>query len=380
MKVLILYDQLVSQGILSTQGELLYKGLSELGIEVHAVHYESTCEKEWYYRWFKPDVIVGIGKWQHMPQLVLHPLRHGMQPIPWLIIDDTIANYQEVLNILPLTLVTSNCVKDRYVEEGIIEEKIEVLPFGCDTDTFKPHHRSDSKIFAVREALNISSDQLMILTVGENAISNGVEEVMQALTIIWNKTPEWKYVCKTWSISRDKTHNITDLELASNLGIANNVSYTTNSISREFLPYLLGACDIFVAPSKFESYGMPLLEACACEKPVISMETMRLIDTLINVKTEHVDKSAKNNKTDFLFPDDEFRGKLNPKEINVSPNNMDNRANVHDLAQYLLKLLNNLNLRVKVGKTVRNHVLEYFNYRILAKNFINIVNEKLGIV
>ena len=380
MKVLILYDQLVSQGILSTQGELLYKGLTELGIEVHAVHYESTCEKEWYYRWLKPNVVVGIGKWQHMPQLVLHPLRHGMQPIPWLILDHTIPKYQEVLNILPLILVTSKYVKDRYVEDGIIEEKIELLPYGCDTDTFKPQHRSDSKIFAVREALNISPDQLMILTVGENAKSNGVEEVMQALTIIWKKTPEWKYVCKTWSISRDSAQNISDLELASNLGIANNVSYTTNSISREFLPYLLGACDIFVAPSKFESFGMPLLEACACEKPVISMETMGFIDTLTDIKTAHIDGSTKNKKKEFLFASDEFRGKLNPKEINISPNKTDNRANVHDLAQYLLKLMNNLNLRVKVGKTVRNHVLEKFDYRILAKDFIGIVNERLGII
>jgi hypothetical protein len=63
MKVLLLYDYPASPGGLATQGSLLYKGLLEMGVDVHAVHYESDLEKEWYYRWFKPDVAVGIGYW-----------------------------------------------------------------------------------------------------------------------------------------------------------------------------------------------------------------------------------------------------------------------------------------------------------------------------
>jgi len=64
---------------------------------------------------FEPDVVVGIGYWGHTPQLVLHPQRYGVQPVPWLVADGFIANYQEVLNALPLILVTSNWVKEMYV-------------------------------------------------------------------------------------------------------------------------------------------------------------------------------------------------------------------------------------------------------------------------
>ncbi len=42
--------------------------------------------------------------------------------------DGYIANYQEVLNALPLILVTSNWVKEMYVRDGIDGDKIEVLP------------------------------------------------------------------------------------------------------------------------------------------------------------------------------------------------------------------------------------------------------------
>jgi hypothetical protein len=49
MKVLLLYDYPPSPSGLATQGDLLYKGLLEIGVDAHAVHWESVQEKEWYY-------------------------------------------------------------------------------------------------------------------------------------------------------------------------------------------------------------------------------------------------------------------------------------------------------------------------------------------
>ena len=52
MKVLVLYDYPPFPGGQSTQGDLRYGGLLEIGIDAHAVHFESAQEKECYYRWF----------------------------------------------------------------------------------------------------------------------------------------------------------------------------------------------------------------------------------------------------------------------------------------------------------------------------------------
>lgn len=379
MKVLVLYDYPPSPGGLATQGDLLYRGLLELGVDAHAVHFESAQEKEWYYRWFEPDVVVGIGYWGHTPHLVLHPQRYGVVPVPWLVADGYIANYQEVLNDLPLILVTSNWVKEMYVRDGIKASTIEVLPVGCDTSSFVLFDKNDPKIMAVRESLGISPNQLMILTVGGDAASKGAQEVMQALAIIDAKAPDWKYVCKVWPQPRTKAQNLIDLEMATHLGIEKNVTYATNTVSRNFMPYLIGACDIYAAPSRLEGFGMPQVEAGACGKPVIGIKAMGMLDTLIHQKTAFLAEVAQKIVVNEVVLGKES-GFENRHKIEFDiPRTVDYRANVQEIAKYMLTLMNNEDLRIEMGKAARKHVVKSFDYKVVAKKFIQIIQDKLGI-
>jgi glycosyltransferase involved in cell wall biosynthesis len=379
MKVLVLYDYPPSPGGLATQGDLLYKGLQQMGIDVHAVHFESAQEKEWYYRWFEPDVVVGVGYWGHTPQLVLHPQRYGIQPVPWLVADGYIANYQEILNDLPLILVTSNWVKEMYVRDGINGDKIEVLPVGCDTDSFIPFDKNDPKVLAVREALGISPEQLMILTVGGDAASKGAQEVMQALALIDTQAPDWKYVCKVWPQPRTKAQNLLDLQLATDLGIDKNVMYETNTISRAFMPYLVGACDIYAAPSRLEGFGMPQVEAGACGKPVVSIKAMGMLDTLIQGETAFLAGVAKRIAiSEVMLGGESGFEEQHLVHFNV-PRTVDYRASVNDIAKYLLTLMKDPDLRQKMGAAGRERVVANFDYRIVAEKFVRIITERLGI-
>lgn len=379
MKVLVLYDYPPSPGGLATQGDLLYKGLIEMGVDARAVHLESAQEKEWYYRWFKPDIVVGIGYWGHTPELILHPQRHGIQAVPWLVADGYIANYQEILNELPLILVTSNWVKEMYVRDGIKGDNIVVLPVGCDTNTFIPYHKNDPKILAVREALGISPDQLMILTVGGDAASKGAQEVMQALAIIDKEAPSWKYVCKVWPQPRTKLQNLADLELATSLGIEKNVIYATNTISRNFMPYLISACDIYAAPSRLEGFGMPQVEAGACGKPVVSINAMGMLDTMIHEQTALLAGVAQRIVVNEVTLGKESGFGENHRVVFKEPRIVDYRANVKDISEHLLTLMNDSDLREKMGRAGRKRVTENFDYRIVAKRFIEIIQKKFDI-
>lgn len=380
MKVLLLYDYPPSPGGLATQGDLLHKGLQGLGVDVHAVNLESGQEKEWYYKWFKPDVVVGVGYWGHTPQLILHPQKHGVQPVPWLVADGYIANYQDTLNALPLILVTSNWVKEMYVRDGIKSDNIVVLPVGCDTDVFTPFSKNDPKVLAVRESFGISPNQLMLLTVGGDAASKGAQEVMQALSIINGKVPDYKYICKVWPQKRSRLQNSVDMELAKQLGIEKKITYTTGIVSRNYMPYLIGACDIYAAPSRLEGFGMPQVEAGACGKPVIGINAMGLLDTMVHGKTAFLANVAQKIIVNEVVLGKESGYEDQHRIVFDTPRTVDYRASVHDIAKYLTDLMTDSPLREKMGKEGRNRVVKNFDYRVVAKRFVQIMNEKLGII
>jgi glycosyltransferase involved in cell wall biosynthesis len=379
MKVLVLYDYPPSPGGLATQGDLLYKGLKEIGIDAYAVNFESAQEKEWYYRWFEPDVVVGVGYWGHTPHLVLHPQRYGITPIPWLVADGYIANYREILEDLPLILVTSEWVKKVYIRDGMSGKNIEVLPVGCDTDSFCPRDRKDPKIITVRQALGVSEKELMILTIGGDAASKGAQEVMQALALINSKAPAWKYACKVWPQPRTEQQNLADLQLATHLGIEKKIVYTTNKTSRNFMPYLIASCDIYAAPSRLEGFGMIQVEANACGKPVISINAMGLLDTMVQGKTALLADVAQEIILKETIVGTESGFAPGSKIVFKEPRVVDYRASVHDIAKYLLELMNDPELRKTMGENGRKRVVENFDYRVVAKKFVNIVSERLGI-
>jgi len=379
MKVLVLYDYPASPAGLATQGNLLYRGLLELGVEAYSVHFESPQEKEWYYRWFEPDVVVGVGYWGHVPHLVLHPQRYGVQPVPWLVADGYMANYNEVLDALPLIMVTSNWVKKVYMRDGLNGKNINVLPVGCDTEAFKPRDRNDPKVVAVREALGVAPDQIMVLTVGGDAASKGSQEVMQALAIIDSKAPDWKYVCKVWPQPRTEQQNIADFQLAAQLGIEKNVVYTANVISRNFMPYLLAACDIYASPSRLEGFGMIQVEAGACGKPVLGIKAMGMLDTLVHGKTAFLAGIAQEVRMKEAMVGTESGYESGHRVVFKRSRTVDYRASVHDIANYLMDLMQNAKLREQLGEAGRKLAVEVYDYRVVAKRFVELVSERLGI-
>jgi alpha-maltose-1-phosphate synthase len=379
MKVLLLYDYPPSPAGLATQGHLLHRGLEELGVDVHSVNFETAQEKEWYYRWFEPDIVVGVGYWGNAPHLVLHPQRYGITPVPWFVADGYMANYAEMLEDLPLILVTSNWVKKVYIRDGLSGKNIEVLPVGCDTDAFIPRDKKDVKVAAVRETLGIADDQIMVLTVGGDAASKGAQEVMQALAINDTKAPDWKYVCKVWPQPRTEKQNFEDLQLATHLGIDKNVVYTMGRVSRNFMPYLLAACDIYAAPSRLEGFGMIQVEANACGKPVIGIKAMGMLDTMVHGKTAYLaDIATEIRLRETVFGDESGNGTMQ-KIVFKSPRIVDYRASVHDIAKYLMELMTDASLREKMGQEGRKRVVENFDYRVIAKKFVEIVSRRLDI-
>jgi glycosyltransferase involved in cell wall biosynthesis len=379
MKVLVLYDYPPAPGGLATQGDLLYHGLLEMGVDAKAAHLKSDLEKEWYYRWFKPDAVVGVGFWGDYPDIVEHPQRFGMFAVPWLLADGYVANYRKELNVLPLILVTANWVKETFERDGIRGDRMLVLPVGCDTDSFIPRAGDDAKVHAMRGILGVNPDQLLILTVGGDAASKGGREMMEALALVRDEVPDFRYICKVWPQPRTEVQNRLDLELAQSLGISDRVRFVNHRVSRDLMPYLIASCDVYAAPSRLEGFGMPQVEAGACGKPVIGIAAMAMLDTLVHGETAFLAQVAQAN----TITQTELGPAAGYPAGHVvhfdQPRVADYRASVPDLADALRLLLNDAGLRDRMGAAGRARVVARFDYRFVAQKLAAILSAHLGV-
>ena len=145
------------------------------------------------------------------------------------------------------------------------------------------------------------------------------------------------------------------------------------------MPYLIAACDIYAAPSRLEGFGMIQIEANACEKPVIGIKAMGMLDTLVHGKTAFLAEVAQEIRLRETMLGDESGYETGHKHTFKRPRIVDYRASVHDIANYLMDLMQKPELREKMGKEGRQRVVEHFDYRVIAKKFVEIISRRLDI-
>ena len=119
---------------------------------------------------------------------------------------------------------------------------------GLETEIFKPIPKSDPRIKAVRQMLGVEDNELMIMTAGGDVSSKGAQEILQALKKIDKEFKNWKYILKVWGGESADDHWPDEQQLIAELGeSASKVKYIEGSLSVDFMPYLLNACDIYAA-------------------------------------------------------------------------------------------------------------------------------------
>lgn len=378
MKSVILYAYPPEPDGLSMQGDMLYRGMKENGEEVRPCHLSSEFQKEWLYKYFKPDVAIGVGFWAQTPDIVFDPQKFGVRPVPWLVADGWVANYQKELSDLPLVFVTSEWVKKTYGRDGVNTKNFVVAHNGLEPELFHPMPKTDPGVKTVRQMLGVEEDELMILTVGGDVTSKGAQEVLQALKRVDQDFKKWKYVLKVWGGGSADDHYEDEMKLIEELGESKEkVKYVEGPLSWEFMPILLNACDIYAAPSRLEGYGMIQVEAQSCGKPVISINEMGPKETIIHGKTGFLANVAGTVELtqERIYP---YMGFEEEKIIQFEkPKIFGYRANVDEIAEYLMKLLTDDNLREEMGRAAREHAAKNFEYRKLAREMTDTIKERL---
>lgn len=380
MKSLILYAYPQEPDGLSLQGQMLFEGMKENGEEVRPCNVSSEFQKEWLYDYFKPDVAIGIGYWGYSPDIVFHPQKFGVTPVPWFVADGWVANYHKELSELPLVLTTSSWVTKTYARDGVDTKNFVTVPIGFDLQLFKPIPKTDERILSIRHKLGVEDDELMLLTAGGDVTSKGAQEVLRALKKIDGKFGKWKYILKVWGGASADDHYEDEMRLIEELGDSKDkVKYIEGSLSPEFMPLLLNACDIYLAPSRLEGFGMIQVEAQACGVPVISINEMGPKETVVHNKTGYLADVASTVLLEEEWAHPEMGLEEQTKITFDKPKIFAYKANVEQISEFLLKLLEDKNLRLEMGKSARKHAEENFEYRNIARRMTKLIKERLNL-
>jgi len=378
MRSIILYAYPLETDGLSLQGDMLYRAMKENGEEAVACHWQSDFEKEWLYQTFHPNVAIGVGFWGYTPELILHPQKFGVTPIPWFVADGWVANYQDIIGNLPLVFVTSDWVRQTYERDGVQTKNFVTAHVGVEPEVFKPIPKTNPAVFKLREMWGIKPEEKVLLTMGGDVTSKGAQEVFRALAKIGTRFPNWKYICKAWDEERD--HKDEEVQLLEELGLPKErIVFLSGSWSRHFMPYALNAADIYVAPSRLDGYGMIQVEAQACGIPVVSIDAMGPKETIVHGKTGFLARvdSTVDLESELVYPEMGFeeQGRI----VFDKPKTFAYRANVDELAEYLYTLLAHDEKREAMGEAARAHAVQNFHYRNLAHQMTDTIKERLNL-
>lgn len=161
-------------------------------------------------------------------------------------------------------IVDANCMKQIWTSIGIPENKIEVIPFGVDTDLFNPNANGNQ----TRKKLGIEKNDITIISTRPFFNHYNIECLIKAIPIIVKKHENIKFIIKGKGPLESNIR-----KLAKKLRVDQHIRFTEPVPYHEMAQYLTAA-DIYVSTSFIDSTSVSLLEAMACGLPPITTDIL----------------------------------------------------------------------------------------------------------
>ena len=207
-------------------------------------------------------------------------------------------------------------------------EKITVVSNGANTSLFKPLEQD-----ACRNEFGMELETPYICFVGNLAPWQGVEYLVKAAPSILSRFPECRFLIVGEGVMKNEL-----LKLSRELGVADRFVFT-GVVPYDRVPVYINASDICAAPfilarnAKIGLSPLKLYEYMACGKPVVASAISGVVDVL----------------------------EASGGGIPVPPENPE------ALAEAISKLLENQELRTKLGSKGLSHVTENYSWYSVAK-------------
>lgn len=174
-----------------------------------------------------------------------------------------ISQMPHIISMVDSVITVSNWSKKDIMRIfDISEDKITVTHLAAD-DIFIPMDKVDAEKFIYEK---YSIEKGIILYLGGFSPRKNVKSILVAFSMIYkNLSKNYKIVI----IGAAKDDHQFLNKLAQSLGIGDRVFFT-GFVPYEDLPYFYNAAELFVYPSLYEGFGLPILEAMCCGTPTIT--------------------------------------------------------------------------------------------------------------
>jgi len=233
-------------------------------------------------------------------------------------------------------VVLNKPLKDKLVEKGIDEEKIEVIPNGVSVKDFGNFDRNT--VDKVKKKYGIN-ERVTVMFAGSITPRKGVDYLVRSGEMIVRDRKDVLFLL-VGSTEYNKEFSKKLIEYVKCRNLDRNIRFT-GFVPYEDLKVLYSICDIFVLPSFEEGFGIVLTEAMASGKP------------LVGTNVGGIPMQIREGWNGFL----------------VGP------GNGKQLTEKIRYLIENEEERKRMGRNSRKLAEEEFDWSIIAEKYLKVYKE-----
>lgn len=188
--------------------------------------------------------------------------------------------------------------KEQYLKMGVEEDRIEIVPLGINIEEYSD--LPEEGIF--REKFNISKDDKLIIFIGRVHEIKGLDLLIDAFKELADSESDVKLAI----VGPDDGYmDALNLRIAE-CDLSDKVIVTGPLYKSEKQEALVD-CDLFVMPSKYESFTTSGLEAMACGKPLVLTKNNHIhdwVDGSVGLACDDDKMSLKDAMAEVLFDEE----------------------------------------------------------------------------
>ena len=188
--------------------------------------------------------------------------------------------------------------KEQYLKMGVEEDRIEIVPLGINIEEYSD--LPEEGIF--REKFNISKDDKLIIFIGRVHEIKGLDLLIDAFKELADSEDDVKLAI----VGPDDGYmDALNLRIAE-CDLSDKVIVTGPLYKSEKQEALVD-CDLFVMPSKYESFTTSGLEAMACGKPLVLTKNNHIhdwVDGSVGLACDDDKMSLKDAMAEVLFDEE----------------------------------------------------------------------------